>query len=121
MSKIEGSYRIATQSGLRGYLAELTIQVDLRDEEQLEIAFLSIDKRWRRGVEFGLAYAFEKCAGVLGPMGAHVAVQLRGHLVDTTEALAAYAAAMAFFSALRCPAPNGLELRIGTGEVIFPK
>jgi len=53
--------------------------------------------------------------------GADVGVRLAGHIVDTTEAVVAYAAARAFFVAVNVAPPSGLRLDEATAEVVFPK
>jgi hypothetical protein len=48
-------------------------------------------------------------------------LEFRGHIVDTTEVVAAFAAAHAFFKALGATPPNGFQLDAATGLFTFPK
>jgi hypothetical protein len=85
----------------------------------LRVTYAQLDQPWRAGAEFGVAYAFER-SGVRW-RGADVGVRLAGHIVDTTEAVVAYAAARAFFAALNIAPPPGLRLDEATTEIAFPK
>lgn len=78
------------------------------------------DAAWQSGARFGVAYAYEH-----SPVhGRRVTVRVRrhfGHIVDTTEVLMAYAAAMAFWEAVGAPPPPGFALHVETASVTFPK
>lgn len=121
---MEAKYELAAQSGNWGYYAVVAMEVDvLEGGPSLEIAFVERIHDWRYGVQFGIAYAYEKTI-LAQPRSRGVKVRVvsvLGHPVDTTEAAVAFAAAHAFCRAIGVALPQPPRLSESTGEFIFPK
>lgn len=84
-----GTHSLAAQHGSFGYFAEVSLTVEVADgSAALRIEFDDeVDKSWRPGAQFGVAYAFEK-SPMAQVRGRQVSVRItgiRGHVVDTTE------------------------------------
>ena len=121
---MEGMYRLAVQHGKWGYFGVVRLEVDLDSTfNGVRVEFVDAVTEWRAGVQFGIAYAYEKTAEARrGASGANVKVlEVRGHPVDTTEAVAAFVAANAFFVSVGARLPSGFRLADDTGQIIFSR
>jgi hypothetical protein len=121
---MQGRHELAAQHGGWGYYGVVRLDVEVVSTFRgIRVEFTDGGADWKVGVEFGIAYAYEKSLGAQpNAPGATVRVlEFRGHDVDTTEVIAAFVAARAFFMAIRADPPAGLELKAPTGEVVFPK
>lgn len=96
--KRKASHEVALQSGNVGYFAAIELEAELKEgPPSLVVDFADGVESWRAGALFGVAYAYEKSP--VRSVRVRIA-SLRGHVVDTTEAVVAYAAAWAFWKAL---------------------
>jgi hypothetical protein len=121
---MQGSHEIAVQSGKWGYYAVVRLEIELEaGSRAVRIDFGPVGPDWRAGVQFGIAYAYEKTLAAQRPApGAVVTVtEVKGHPVDTKEAVVALAAALAFCKAVGAAPPPGLRLQESAGEIVFPK
>ena len=122
--EFKATYRIAHQDGKWGYFCEVTLVVELTPNVAgVRCGFVDTVCQWRDGVRFGIAYAQEKAFGMSpGLVGTQVTVtEVQGHDVDTTEVVAAYVAAHAFWKAVGVNPPRAFELQPGVGLFVFPK
>jgi hypothetical protein len=120
-----GTHKLAAQHDNYGYFAEVSVNVMLeRGDAGLRVEFSEgTGSAWRAGASFGLAYAFEKSpmAEVRGKRVVVRVTSIRGHAVDTTEVLIAYASAKAFWQAVGVSPPQEPVLDQAGGSVVFPK
>jgi len=120
MKAKRGSHILARRDGNHGYYASVVLEVEVsgkRGEHSIE--FAEEVGAYRAGLSFGIAYAHEKSAL---EQGIRVRVlELRGHVVDTTEVVVAYAAAHALWDALGVTPPRELVLDARAAEFTFPK
>lgn len=118
-----GTYRVAVQHENLGYFAVVDVDVQLLASGGELVVEFAAPSEWQFGVQFGIAYACEKTLfAQRTPPGVRVRVtRVEGHAVDTTQVIAAYAAAHALCNALQVPPPPGLKLDQATGTVAFQK
>lgn len=121
----QGKYTLAVQQGNFGYYAEVAIVVTVESGLPGLVVDVSepVDSVWDAGARFGVAYAFEKAPmhGVRNK-AVHVTIKrIRGHVVDTTAVVVAYASARAFWDALQLAPPRDITLDSATGTVSFLK
>lgn len=120
-----GKYRVARQSGNRGYFGEVEVEVD-RDlgNGSIEISFDPIHaSAWQVGARFGIEYVLEHTPRrTLFPHGGKIHVsRIVGHLVDTNNLVIAYVTALAVIDALGTDAQDVPELDPERGLIVFPK
>ena len=120
-----GKFTLAVQNGKFAYFAEVVIAITVESGVPgLDIELPgAVDASWAAGARFGVAYAFEK-APLHGIRDSAVSVTIeliRGHVVDTTSVLVAYASARAFWDALQVTPSRHIVLDDATGTVSFPK
>ncbi|MCK6524265.1 hypothetical protein L6R49_22900 [Myxococcota bacterium] len=120
-----GRYTLAVQQGDFGYYAEVAIVVTVESGSPGLVVDVAepVDAAWDAGARFGVAYAFER-APTYGVQNKAVRVtikRIRGHVVDTTAVVVAYASARAFWDALQLAPPRDITLDSATGTVSFPK
>ena len=122
---VQGSYRVAVQHGKRAYFAvvALEVTVGVGAAETVRVANDSGEPTWKAGMRFGIAYAYERTLKRNWlPPGVEVRItEFRGHVVDTTEIVVAFAAAQAFYAALELPPPPELQFDPASGIFSFPK
>lgn len=121
---MEGRHELAVQHGDWGYYGVVHLEVEIDSGFQgVRVQFVQEKPDWRAGIEFGIAYAYEKTLGAQprAPGASVTVVEVRGHDVDTTQTVAAFVAARAFLKAVRADTPAGLELKEATGQFVFPK
>ena len=116
---MEGSHRVAVQHDQKGYFAEVALRIEPRSERGLQV-HIADHSEWSAGVLFGIAWAYERAVHPKSGMTVTVA-SVRGHVVDTTEVVTAFAAANAFYAAIGKPAPEQLRFDPATGVFTFPK
>ena len=121
-----GEFRIAKQSGSRGYFGRVALDVELDETSGgVQVSFDNTRaNRWQNGARFGIEYALEHIPKrKYFPKGATVHVGcIEGHEVDTDNALIAYLAANALFQALGIDEPRKRpNLDEAQGFVVFPK
>jgi hypothetical protein len=120
---VKGHHRLSVHRKDWACFAEVHLDVVLTpDVPGLRLELPEAPLGWEGGVRFGLAYAFEQVQlHSASRGGAHVRIlELRGTVVDTTEAAAAFVAAWAFFEAVGVEPPEGLRLDVAARSFCFP-
>ena len=120
MEAKQGSHILAGREGTHGYYASVILEVEPDAQHGgVSVAFAQGVDRYLAGLTFGVTYAYEK-SGMKD--GARVRVlELRGHVVDTTEMVVAFAAAYAMWDALGVVPAREPELDAKTGLFSFAK
>ena len=120
-----GSYKLAMQSGQRGYYGEVDLAVEATDRSgEVQVEFSErCAKDWRAGASFGVDYILDQLPLYkLYPAGATVRIdRIQGHPVDTNSVVIAYVAAEAMMSALGIEARKRPSFDGATGLFTFPK
>ncbi|MGO9923692.1 MAG: hypothetical protein ACLQIB_54435 [Isosphaeraceae bacterium] len=120
-----GEFKIAKQSGPRGYFGRVSLDVEPGEGSGPEVVFdRTCAPRWQSGVRFGIEYVFEHIPKRKDfPRGMRVHVDcIEGHEVDTSNTLIAYVTANALFQALGIDEPKKRpSLDEDRGLVVFPK
>lgn len=130
MSKVgdivkKGEFRVAKQSGPKGYFGEVALEIETADGD--EAVAVDFDpqhaNRWQSGARFGIDYVLEHIPKrKFFPKGGRVFVRcVQGHEVDTTTALIAYIAAEAMLQALGAENAKRPSLDEASGVITFPK
>jgi hypothetical protein len=122
--KSRGDFRVATQHGNWGYFGAVELEAEiLSSGTGVEVVIPPEIAEWRAGIRFGIAYAYEKCAGLGSPRNAvRVAViRAEGHAVDTTELVMAFVSAHALWRALNETPVRTPSLNAAEGIFAFPK
>ncbi|HET6882712.1 MAG TPA: hypothetical protein VFI31_21265 [Pirellulales bacterium] len=120
-----GKNRLALKSGNKGYFGEVELDVE-RDGDggAIEVDFDPVAaSRWQTGARFGIDYVLEHSPRrTLFPNGGRIHVsRIEGHLVDTTNAVIAYVAALALIDALGVQPREMPTLDVEKGLLVFPK
>ena len=120
-----GKNRLAVQSGNKGYFGEVELDVERHSPGgAIEVEFDSVGaSQWQTGAQFGIDYVLQHSSRrTLFPNGGRIHVsRIEGHLVDTTNAVIAYVAALALIDALGVKPREMPTLDAEKGLVIFPK
>ena len=117
----KGKARVAQASGGYGYFAEVELEVELGGQG-LRLDFGPGATEWQEGARFGVAYALEhKGQSREDRRGARVRVlQIRGHAIDTTSMVVAYAAMLALWDALGESPARAPRIEGATGIFSIP-
>ena len=121
-------YVLAKQSGDAAFYAAVEVQVDVvaitERTQALDISPPSnAPADWCRAVEFGIHYAGEHLprSQRFGKKYAVTVISIKGHPVDTTLIVIAFAAAKAFWKAVGSDGPAGFELDVSARVFHVPK
>lgn len=95
--------KVALQEGNVGYYAEVELHAEWTQTSQLNVVLPQhVQDCWKEAIAFGCRYALEKIP-VSTKKGAGLVVtvsSLRGHAVDTTSEIVAYATSLAVWKSL---------------------
>ncbi|MBI5547147.1 MAG: hypothetical protein HY901_24975 [Deltaproteobacteria bacterium] len=117
-----GEFSLALQEGSRGYYAFVRLEVLIERQGSGVVLEFAVPSEWRAGVEFGVRYAFERILDPAERGRVLIRVtEIRGHAVDTTEVVAAYAAAFALWRAFGREPARLPSLDAAAGIFQFPK
>lgn len=124
-STLQGKYRLAVQSGTKGYFGEIILDVEHGGpSSDIEIEFDPVHaSQWQIGARFGLEYVLEHGPRrILFPEGGRIHVsRIEGHPVDTSNAVVAYVAALALVDALGVSPRKMPQLDAENALLVFPK
>lgn len=116
-----GIFNTAIQKNDWAYFCKVEIEVETNNVNGLKIEFNTNESKWHAGVTFGLSYIHEKYLDAKYK-GIYISVkEIQGHIVDTTESVAAYTAAGALLNALNIDSPQSLNIIAEEGIITFPK
>lgn len=121
----KGDFRIAKQLGPRGYFGEVALEIEAADGDgAIAVEFdPQHANRWQSGAKFGIDYVLEHLATrKFFPTGGRIFIRcIKGHEVDTSNALIAYLAAEALRQALGANTTKRPTLDEASGDITFPK
>lgn len=124
-STLQGKYRLAVQSGNKGYFGEIILQVEHGGPSgDVEIEFDPVHaSQWQIGARFGIEYIIEHGPRrTLFPAGGRIHVsRIEGQPVDTSNAVIADVAALALVDALEITPRKMPELDAENSLLIFPQ
>ncbi len=123
-----GEFKIATQSGSKGYFGRVTLDVEPTARNgMVDVQFDSAHaERWQNGARFGVEYILDHIPKRrVFPQGGVVRIHcIEGHEVDTSSVLIAFVTARALSQALQelgIQATKQPDFDAATGEVVFSK
>lgn len=124
-STLQGKYRLAVQSGNKGYFGDVALDVEHGcSTGEIEIEFDPAHaSQWQVGARFGFEYILDHGPRrALFPGGGRIHVsRISGHPVDTNNAVIAYVAALALADALGISPRKVPQLDAENALLIFPK
>jgi hypothetical protein len=119
-----GLYRLAQQRIDVGYFAEVELVVELGEPGSgLQLGTLGVEPRWAPAIAFGVSYAYERfLRAAPAAQVAHVRLQrFHSNPVDTTQIVAGFVAAWAFWNAVRFVPDPAPRIDFDKRELVFPK
>jgi len=122
----KSNYKLAMQHRGRAYYAEIELEIDILPCTDVKSTGLYIhfiensENEWKSAVIFGVTYAWEKVEK--GMQEYRVTIRsVRGHVVDTTQMVMAFAAMNAFWEAIDEEPITAPRLDSETGVFLVPK
>jgi hypothetical protein len=121
---VEGHFKLACQSGGKGYYGEVRLATRSVCDRGLVIDFApGCEAHWRIGAEFGITYGWElvQFSRSRGNGLVVTVLDIRGQPVDTTNLVVAFVAANALWNALGSAPEHSPSFDATNGRFTFPK